>query len=64
MSDALIIALATLVTSIVSPLLVLWVNYKLEKIHKQINSRMDEMLVMKKKEGKQEEKNDQKKRGK
>lgn len=64
MSDTLILGLATLVTSIVTPLLVLWVNYKLEKLHKQINSRMDEMLAMNKREskaeGKLEERNEQK----
>lgn len=64
MSDALILGLATLVTSIITPLLVLWVNHKLEKVHKQINSRMDEMLAMNKREskaeGKLEEKAEQK----
>lgn len=64
MSDTLILGLATLVTSIVTPLLVLWVNYKLEELHKQINSRMDEMLAMNKREskaeGKLEERNEQK----
>lgn len=59
-----IIELAKLLVALISPLLIYWLSRKLDGIHKQINSRMDEMLVMKKEEGKQEEKNDQKKRGK
>lgn len=55
-----IIELAKLVVALLSPVLIYWLSRKLDGIHKQINSRMDEMLVMKKQEGKQEEKNEQK----
>lgn len=72
MSDTLIIALATLVASLVTPLLTLWVKAKLEKLHLQINSRMDEFLKSQKDlghaegkvEGKAEEKQEQKGRKK
>jgi len=40
MSDAVIIAILGAVTTVVGA----WLNYKIEKIHKQINSRMTEFL--------------------
>jgi len=40
MSDTVIIAILGAITTLVGA----WLNYKIEKIHKQINSRMTEFL--------------------
>jgi len=69
MSDAIIIALIGGVVSLVGIGLGGYINYRLSKIHRQINSRMDELLKMNKAssraegklEGKAEEKEKQKK---
>lgn len=44
MSDPIIIAIIGAVVSIASLAMTLIVKYKLEKVHKQINSRMTELL--------------------
>lgn len=41
MSEAVQIAIISAVVSLVG----LWLNYKIERLHKQINSRMDEYLA-------------------
>lgn len=45
MSEAVIISLVSLAGTIVTPLLILLLNYKLNGIHKQLNSRMDELIA-------------------
>ena len=66
MSDAVIISAITGVVSLITPLLILLLNYKLTGIHKQINSRMDQLLesakALSKSEGKLEEADDERKR--
>lgn len=44
MSDGIIIAIIGGIVSIVSLGMTLVVKYNLEKVHKQVNSRMDELL--------------------
>lgn len=48
MSDAVLIAIVTGSVTIIVTIATLFVNYKIERIHRQINSRMDELLKINK----------------
>lgn len=47
MSDAIILEIIKTVGAIAAPVLLLWMNAKLNRMHKQFNSRMDEALIVK-----------------
>lgn len=69
MSDQVIISIVGAVVSIVTVIVANWrTNRKVDNYHKEVNSKLSQLIVAEKKvskqEGKQEEKNDQKKRGK
>lgn len=54
MSDSVIIALIGAVVSLGSLAMTLLIKRSQNKLHKQINSRMDELLALTRKEGKAE----------
>lgn len=67
MSDALLLGIIGGGVTLVVTFSTLFVNYKIQKIHKQINSRMDELLALNKAssraqgnlEGREEERKEQ-----
>lgn len=50
MSDAVAISIVTGVVSLIGIILTGWINIRLSNLHKQINSRMDELLESSKRE--------------
>lgn len=70
MSDIVIVGIIAAVASLVGIVFTGWVNIRLGKIHKQMNSRMDELIATTKreatlvgnKEGRKELKDEQKKK--
>lgn len=58
MSDAVIIALGTSVISAAGLIVVAFIKRDQNRLHKQINSRMDELLAAAKAAGKQEQKDE------
>lgn len=51
MSDAVIISVVTGIFSLVTAALTSYMTYRLGKIHKQFNSRMDELVTAKEEAG-------------
>lgn len=57
MSDTVIISLVSLAGTLLTPLLILLLNHKLNGIHRQLNSRMDELIAAAFAKGVAQEKN-------
>lgn len=45
MSDVLIVGLITATFGLIGIIFTAWVSYRIAKLHRQINSRMDELLA-------------------